>query len=121
MNSILTYKYQNARNLMEKMTSDSSDERLDCESILRERDEWVLKKNELKLNAEFDLNFKEELKNFFKKSQNNESFLYSVIKFQNNLLNSDSEFDSSDSDSDSNYSGWTDTMIGGSSEDLSEG
>jgi hypothetical protein len=54
MNDTLTNKYQNAKDLMTEMTSDLSDERLDCETILRERNEWVLNENEFNAKEEFE-------------------------------------------------------------------
>jgi BMFP domain-containing protein YqiC len=54
MNDILTNRYQNAKDLMTKMTSDSSDERLDCETILRNSHQWVLNENEFNAKEEFE-------------------------------------------------------------------
>jgi hypothetical protein len=93
MNSILTNKYQNAKDLMKQMTSDLSDERLDCETILRERNEWVLNKNEF--------NAKEEFEKVLNSIQSEKSFLYFIIYYLNKRLDEDSNFsDSSDGESD---------------------
>ncbi len=61
---------------MTEMTSDSSDESLDCETILRERNEWVFNENEL--------NAKEGFEKVLNSIRNKESFLYSIISFLNN-------------------------------------
>jgi hypothetical protein len=79
-------KYQNAKDLMTKMKSDSSDERLDCETILRERDKWVLKKNEF--------NAKEEFEKVLNSIRNKESFLFSIIHCLNIQKYSDSDSES---------------------------
>jgi hypothetical protein len=71
-------KYQNATNLMTEMTSDLSDERLDCETILRNRNEWVLKKDEF--------NAKQEFEKVLNSIRNKESFLYSIIYYLNKYL-----------------------------------
>jgi hypothetical protein len=78
MDNILTNKYQNAKHLMTEMTSDSSDERLDCETILQNRNEWVLNANEF--------NAKEELEKVLNSIRNKESFLYSIIYYLNKYL-----------------------------------
>jgi hypothetical protein len=63
---------------MTEMTSDSSDERLDCETILQNRNEWVLNANEF--------NAKEELEKVLNSIRNKESFLYSIIYYLNKYL-----------------------------------
>jgi len=50
----------------------SSDNKLDCEIILRERNDWVL--NESEFNA------KQEFEYFLENNTNNESFIYPFIK-----------------------------------------
>jgi hypothetical protein len=58
---------------------------LDCETIHREKNEWVLKKNEF--------NAKEEFEKALNSIQNKDSFLHSIISFLNIHLEQPSRYD----------------------------
>ena len=51
-------KYQNARNLIKQITK-SFFFCIDCETIIRERNEWVLNENEFNAKEKFEQFFKD--------------------------------------------------------------
>ncbi len=72
--STLMFKYRNARDLMRKMTQtiDSNNEKLDCETLLFDKKEWLLDENEIiRIGFKFILGF----------HLNEKLFLYSMISY----------------------------------------